>query len=59
MKELVLNMLQEWILDIDKVDFIEFADTLEEAFEDLDKVQARIDARVLREKAYSLINQEK
>lgn len=59
MKEMVLNMLQEGTLDKDKVDFIEFADTLEEAFEELDKVQARIDARVLREKAYRMVNAEK
>lgn len=50
-KEQVLNMLQEGTLEQDKVDFIEFADTIDEVFEDIEKVQTRLDARAREESA--------
>lgn len=48
-KEQVFNMLQEGTLEQDKVDFIEFADTIDEVFEDIEKVQTRLDARAREE----------
>ena len=42
--ELIFNMLQEGTLNQDKVDFIEFANSPEELFEAIEKVQTRLDA---------------
>ena len=42
--ELIFNMLQEGTLNQDKVDFIGFANSPEELFEVIEKVQNRLDA---------------
>lgn len=42
--ELIFNMLQEGTLNQDKVDFIDFANSPEELFDVIEKVQIRLDA---------------
>lgn len=44
-KDMLLHMLQEGTLNQDRVDFIDFADSIEDIFKALDRTQARIDAR--------------
>lgn len=42
--ELIFNMLQEGTLNQEKVDFIEFANSPDELFDAIEKVQTRLDA---------------